>query len=140
MLPAQVEIAIAAGDPATARASAGQLGEISALHDSPALHASEHDSWGRVLLAEGDAEGVRRELQSGIEHRREVGAPYEVARNRPLLASALQQLGRDDEADLELGAVREEFHRLGTVREEAAAADAIRVVSGEVDVVSIAWN
>lgn len=138
MLPAQVEIAIAAGDPATARASAEQLGAISALHDSPALRAREHDSWGRVLLAEGDAEGARRELQSGIEHWREVGAPYEVARNRALLALALQQLGRDDEADLELGAAREEFHRLGTVRDEAAAADAIRAATERMATPSIA--
>jgi class 3 adenylate cyclase len=126
MLPAQVEIAIAAGDPATARASAEELGEISAAYDSPALRGSKHDSWGRVLLADGDAEGARRELQSGIGQWREVGAPYELARDRALLASALQQLGRDDEADLELGAAREEFHRLGVVRDEAAAADAIR--------------
>jgi hypothetical protein len=55
MLPAQVEIAIAAGDPATARASAEELGEISAAYDSPALLASKHDSSGRVLLAEGDS-------------------------------------------------------------------------------------
>jgi hypothetical protein len=48
MLPAQVEIAIAAGDLATARASAEDLGEISAVYDSPALRASKHDSWGRA--------------------------------------------------------------------------------------------
>ena len=129
MLPGQVEIAIAAGDLATARASAEELGEISTTYDSPALRGSEHDSWGRVLLAEGDAEGARRELQTGIGDWREVGAPYELARDRALLASALQQLGRDDEADLELGAAREEFHRLGAVRDEAAAADAIRAAT-----------
>jgi class 3 adenylate cyclase len=128
MLPAQVEIAIAAGDPATARASAEELGEISATQDSPALRGSKHDSWGRVLLAEGDAEGARRELQSGIGDWREVGAPYE-ARDRALLASALQQLGREDEADLELGAAREEFHRLGAVLDEAAAVATIRAAT-----------
>jgi class 3 adenylate cyclase len=126
MLPAQVEIAIAAGDLPTARAAAEELDEISASYDSPVLRASKHDSRGRVLLAEGDAEGARRELQAGIGLWREVGAPYEVARDRALLASALQQLGRGDEADLELGAAREDFHRLGAVRDEAAAANAIQ--------------
>ncbi len=129
MLPAQVEIAIAAHDLATARASAEELGEMSAAYDSPALRASKHDSWGRVYIAEGDADGARRELQSGIAGWREVGAPYELARGRELLASVLQQLGRDDEADLELEAAKAEFHRLGAVRDEAAADEAIRAVA-----------
>jgi class 3 adenylate cyclase len=122
MLPAQVEIAIAAGDPATARASAEELGEISAAFDSPALRASMDDGWGRVLLAEGDAEGATRELRGGIGQWQDVGAPYEIARDRALLARALDQLERGDEADLELQAAREEFRRMGAVREEAAVA------------------
>jgi class 3 adenylate cyclase len=129
MLPAQVEIAIAAGDPATARASAEELGEISTAYDSPALRATKHDGWGRVLLAEGDPEGAIQELHGAIGHWRDVGAPYEVARDRWLLATALQRVGRDDEADLELRAAREEFHRLGAVRDEAAADDALRAVA-----------
>jgi class 3 adenylate cyclase len=129
MLPAQVEIAIAAGDPATARASTEELGEISAAYDSPALRASKHDSWGRVLLAEGDAEDAIRELRSAIGHWRDVGAPYEVARDRWILAAALQRVGRDDEADLELQAAREDFHRLGAIRDEAAADDALRAAA-----------
>jgi class 3 adenylate cyclase len=129
MLPPTVEIAIAAGDLATARASAEELEEISAVYDSPALRGSTRESWGRVLLAEGDAEGSIRELQSGIALWREVGAPYELARDRALLGSVLQQLGRHDEADLEFGAARAEFHRLGAIRDEAAATDAIRAVT-----------
>jgi class 3 adenylate cyclase len=138
MLPAQVEIAIAAGDPATARASAEELGEISAAYDSPALRASKHDSWGRVLLAEGDAEGATQELHSAIGHWRDVGAPYEVARDRWILVAALQRVGRDDEADLELRAAREEFHRLGAVRDEAAADDAMRTAAARGAIPTIA--
>jgi class 3 adenylate cyclase len=129
MLPAQVEIAIAAGDSATARASAEELSEISAAYDSPALRASKHESRGRVLHAEGDSEGAIQELHGAIGHWRDVGAPYEVARDRAMLATALQQLGRDDEADLELRAARDEFRRLGVVRDEAAADDAIRATA-----------
>jgi class 3 adenylate cyclase len=139
MLPAQVEIAIAAGDPPTARTSAEELEAISARYDSPAVHGSKHDSWGRVLLAEGDAEGAKRELQSGIGYWREVGAPYELARDRAVLAGALRQLGRDDDADLELQAARDAFHRLGAVRDEAAAAEAIRVASPQ-PIVSVAYK
>jgi class 3 adenylate cyclase len=129
MLPAEVEIAIAAGDRVTARAAAEKLGEISAGYDSAALRASNNDSWGRVLLAEGDAEGSIQELHSGIGHWRDVGAPYEVARDRWLLATALERVGRDDEAELELQAAREEFHRLGAVRDEAATDDALRAAA-----------
>jgi len=57
MLPAQLGIAIAAGDLATVRASAEELGGVSAAFDSPALRASMHDGWGRVLLTEGVAGG-----------------------------------------------------------------------------------
>jgi class 3 adenylate cyclase len=129
MLPAQIEIAIAADDSAIARASAEELSEISAAYDSPALRASKHDSWGRVLIAEGDSEGAIQELHGAIGHWRDVGAPYEVARDRWLLATALQRVGRDDEADLELHAAREEFHRLGAVRDAASADDALRAAA-----------
>ena len=129
MLPAQVEIAIAAGDLATARASAEELGEISAAFDSPALRASMHDGRGRVLLAEGDAEGATRELHGGIGQWQDVGAPYEIARDRAFLARALYQLERGDEADLELQAAREEFRRMGAVRDEAAVADVLRAAA-----------
>ena len=129
MLPAQVEIAIAAGDLATARASAAELGEISAAFASPALRARMHDGSGRVLLAEDDAEGATRELHDGIGRWQDVGAPYEIARDRVLLARALYELERDDEADLELQAAREEFRRMGAVREEAAVADILRAAA-----------
>jgi len=129
MLPAQVEIAVAAGDPATARAAAEELSGIADTYGSPALHAAKHDAWGRVLLAEGTAGEATPELRTAIRHWQQVGAPFEVARDRVVLASALRQLDQDDEADLELEAARGEFERLGAIREEAAAADAIRAVA-----------
>ena len=129
MLPAQVEIAIAARDPATARAAAEELTGITEAYGSPALHASRHDAWGRVLLAEGEAEDAIRELRTAIRHWQEVGAPYEVARDRTVLASALRQLGHADQADLELEAARTEFERLGAARDAAAAAEAVRAAA-----------
>ena len=126
LLPAQVEIAIAAGDVQAARTAAEALGELSETYGSPALYASTHDGWGRVLLAEGDAEGASRELRTGIKHWREVPAPYEVAKDRVVLSSALRQLGHDDEADLELEAARTEFDGLGAARDAAETADAVK--------------
>lgn len=126
LLPAQVEIAIANGDPTTARAAAEGLADISEVYGSPALRAVQHEALGRVLLAEGDAESAGRELRTAIRHWQDVGAPYEVARDRFTLSRAIRQLGDDDAADLELETARSEFDRLGAVLDAGAAADAIR--------------
>ena len=126
LLPAQVEIAVANADPETARTAAEEIARISDTYRSPALHAAKHDSFGRVLLAEGDAESASRELRTAIRHWQEVGAPYEVARDRVVLSTVLRALGHDDAADLELETARSEFDRLGAALDLAAATEAIR--------------
>lgn len=113
LLPAQVEIAIAAGDRATARTAAEELTRILESFRALALDAGRHQTWGRVLLAEDDPAAAVPELRAAIRSWREVGAPYEVARSRVLLSRALRALEDDDEADLELQAARAEFERLG---------------------------
>lgn len=129
MLPAQVEIAVAAGDLSIAKEAATELSAITEGHGSPALHASKHDAWGRVFLAEGAAEAAINELRTAMRHWQEVGAPYEVARDRAVLASALRRIDHDDEADLELQAAKAEFERLGAIRDIAAVSEAIRAVA-----------
>lgn len=113
LLPAQVEIAIAASDLDGARSGATELSEIVAGYPLPALEAGDRLTRGRLLLAEGDAAGAARELRLAIKGWQDVGAPYEVARARRLLSRALRQLEDDDDADLELHAAIQEFHRLG---------------------------
>ncbi len=113
LLPAQVEIAIAAGEVARARTAVDTLGSIVAGYPSPALEASRQVALGRVLLAEGDAPGAARELRAAIRGWREVGAPYEVARARAVLSRALRAVQDEDDADLELQAALDEFRRLG---------------------------
>ncbi|HYT77746.1 MAG TPA: adenylate/guanylate cyclase domain-containing protein, partial [Actinomycetota bacterium] len=129
MLPAQVEIAVAAGELETAREAAKELSMITESYGSPALHATKHSARGRVLLAEGKSDEAIREIRTGLRYWQEVGAPYEVARDRMVLATALHEVGHDDEADLEFEAARAEFERLGAVRDEASAAAAIRAAS-----------
>ncbi|HYX12301.1 MAG TPA: hypothetical protein VE817_09970, partial [Candidatus Acidoferrum sp.] len=85
LLPARVEIAIAAGDVARGRASVDELGAIVTGYPSPALEAGWRLAVGRVLLAEGDASAAAAEIRAAIKGWREVGAPYEVARARALL-------------------------------------------------------
>ena len=121
LLPAQVEIAIAAGDPARARTAAEELTRIVDTYTLPALDAGRRQAWGRVLLAEGDGPGAAAEARAAIRLWRDVAAPYEVARARALLAKALRTIGDEDSADIELRAARDEFARLGATLDLAAA-------------------
>jgi len=122
LLVAQVEISIAAGDVPRARSAIDEVGTIIAGHRSAALDAGRQMALGRVLLAEGDADGAARELRSAIRGWREVGAPYEVARARALLSEALRAVEDEEDADLELRAAHAEFERLGA-RLDAAATE-----------------
>jgi class 3 adenylate cyclase len=122
LLPAQVEIAIAAGDLDLARRAVDELVEIVSGYPSPALEAGRHVALGRVHLAEGDAPGAARELRAAVRGWRDVGAPYEVARARAILARALRAMDDDEDADLELRAALDEFLKLGA-RIDAAAAE-----------------
>lgn len=138
LLPALVETAVAAGQVSVARDAAGELGNHVEAHDLPALQAGLSEAWGRVLLAEGDAAGAATHLRSAIKNWQEVGAPFEVAVDRLLLAAALTELHDDDGVDLELAAAREAFGGLGASLQleatERAAADAAARRSGAAEV------
>ena len=113
LLPAKLEIALADGDVATARSALDELSEIVDGYPSPALDAGRLVARGRVLLAEGDEPAAAAALRAAIPLWREVGAPYEVARAREVLARALRELKDDEGADLELQAALDEYNRLG---------------------------
>jgi class 3 adenylate cyclase len=121
LLPAQVEIAIAAGDLERARVAVDELADIVAGYPSPALDAGRRVALGRVLIGEGDAPAAINELRAAIRGWREVGAPYEIARARALLSGAIRAIGDEDDADLELRAATDEFQRLGARVDLAAA-------------------
>jgi len=120
LLPAQVEIAIAAGDLALARAAADDLAAAVETFDTPVHKASLAEIRGRIHLAEGDPNAAARELRAAIKLWREVVSLFEVARDRALLAQALMALGDVDGAELELRAAFQEFDRLGASIEAAA--------------------
>ncbi|HJQ96508.1 MAG TPA: adenylate/guanylate cyclase domain-containing protein [Acidimicrobiia bacterium] len=113
LLPAQVEILVAASDLTNARLAAEDFDRLVAPRASPALRAAADEAWGRILLAEGEAAEASRRLRSAIKNWREVKAPYEVAVDRVLLAAALRAVGDHDGADLELEAARKTFGELG---------------------------
>ena len=126
LLPAQVEIAIAAGDVTRARAAVDELAPIVVGYPSPALEAGRQTALGRVLIAEGDGPGAAHELRAAIRGWREVGAPYEVARARAVLSRALRAVDDEDDADLELRAALDEFRRLGARVDIEAAESELR--------------
>ena len=122
-LPAQVEIAIAAGDLRTARAAAEELGRIIEAYKiggepAPAFDATVHFATGQIKLAEGDAEGATRCLRRAREEWQKVGAPYETAQARTILGIAYRREGDEDGAMAELEAALATFERLGAKLDE----------------------
>jgi len=123
LLPAQVEIAIAAGDLEAARAAAQEVEDIAKAYGSSALEASAVCAWGALQLAEGDASGACRNLRRGWRIWHELDCPYEAARARMHLAAALRAEGDDEAATLELQAARSVFERLGAVPDARRATE-----------------
>jgi len=113
LLEPQVEIALAAGDVATARDAAGRLGRLAETLDAPLLRAMATRSDGAVRLADGDVEGALAMLRRAWEAWRDLDAPYEAARVRVTVGRACRELGDEDGAVLEFDAARDVFERLG---------------------------
>ena len=122
LLPAAVEIALAAGDVDEARARlraswseiARRLRHRGAGRDGGA-RARRRRARGRTRRGAA-LEPLRRAFR--VWH--EVGAPYIAARLRVLIARACRALGDRDTAALELDLAREVFERLGAAPDLAA--------------------
>ena len=121
LLPAHVEIMLAAGDLAAARIGADQLSQIAADLDAPMLAAMAAHATGAVVLGEGDPRAALEPLRRAWTVWHGLDAPYEAARARVLLALACRELGDQDSAAMELDAARSVFEQLG------AAPDVVRV-------------
>ncbi len=121
LLPAQVEIALAANDVAAAGAAAEELAAIAADLGAPYLRAVSGQATGAVRLAEGDACAALAVLRDAETIWRDLEAPYEAARTRALIGAARRELGDEDGAELELDAASAVFRRLGAAAELARA-------------------
>lgn len=115
LLGAHAEVSLAAGDVATARAAAQQLGEVAAKIDAPLLRARALHADGAVTLAEGDPRTALGVLRSAWALWQELDAPYDGARVRVLIAQVCRALGDEDTAEMELDAARWVFQELGAV-------------------------
>jgi ATP/maltotriose-dependent transcriptional regulator MalT len=113
LLPAAVEILVAARLHDEARGHSDELSEIASAFGNSALRAMAAYAAASVHLASGETEEA---LSSGRESCRlwsDVGSPYEASRARVLVARALRELGDEDSATAELAVARHNFAELG---------------------------
>jgi DNA-binding NarL/FixJ family response regulator len=119
LLPAHVDVMLAANDIDAARAAADELSGIAAGIGAPLLDALADHAAGAVLLAEGDARAALETLRRAWRAWQDIEAPYEAARVRALVGQAYHALGDQDTAAMELDAARAALQRLGAVPDAA---------------------
>lgn len=121
LLPDQVSIALAVNDLDTARAAATELAALARTYGSKALLAAAECAHGEVALATGEDDPLRP-LRRGVTLWAQASSPYESARARVLLATALDRAGQPDAARLELASAHACFERLGARLDAEATA------------------
>ena len=113
LLPALVEVMVAAGDPGAVSGACLELEQIAETHHNDLLSAMATLARGMTDLAGGDAREALRALRRSSVLWQELDAPYELGRVRELTGLACRALGDEGTAELELGAAAEAFERLG---------------------------
>jgi class 3 adenylate cyclase len=115
VLPAQVEILLAAGDVAGARGAGDELTALADRFATPAAKAAAASSTGALALAEGDAATAAERLREAVGYWGQLDAPYDVARARMVLADAYLAQDQTDRAAVEARTARDAFERLGAL-------------------------
>jgi DNA-binding CsgD family transcriptional regulator/tetratricopeptide (TPR) repeat protein len=113
LLPAYVEIMLAAGDVPDARNACQELEDIARRFDTGVPDAIAAQARGAVDLAEGDGRAALGSLRRAFEVWQRIEAPHAAARVRVLIGLACRALGDEDGAGLEIDAARSIFERLG---------------------------
>jgi DNA-binding CsgD family transcriptional regulator/tetratricopeptide (TPR) repeat protein len=113
LLPAFVEIMLAAGEVADARKACRELEEVARRFDTGVPRAIAAYACGAVALAEGDAKAALESLRRAVEVWQRIDAPYAAARVRVLIGLACRAVGDEDSANLEIDAAKSVFERLG---------------------------
>ena len=119
LLPAHVEIMLAAGDVDAAIAAADELAAMADDLDAPLLRARATHAEGAVLVARGESRAALAALRRAWSTWQELEAPHEAASTRALIALACRGLGDEDGAAMELDAARWAFQELGAVPDVA---------------------
>ena len=112
LLPAYIQIMLAAGDIQHARRACGELQALADQIGTDALRALADHATGAVELADGDAGAAAALVRRAFDRWQQLEAPYEAARARMLLGLACRALGDTDTASLEFRAARGVFQQL----------------------------
>ncbi len=126
LLPARVEIALAAYDVAEAREAAEELAGTAEAIDAPMLQAAAHQALGATLTYEENAAAAIAELRKAVRAWTGSDAPFEAAQARRWLAVAYRAGGDEASALLELRTAKDAFERLGAVRDAERCEEMIR--------------
>jgi DNA-binding CsgD family transcriptional regulator len=113
LLPAHVEIMLAADDIEEARRACRELEDCAEAYGTELLRALATHARGAVELADGEAQAAEVWLRGALEWWQQVDAPYETARVRVMMGLACRALGDKDSAALELQAARTVFQQIG---------------------------
>lgn len=123
LLPAHIEVMLAADDLAAAREACEELERAARSFDSAVLGAMAAQARGALELAAGEPRASLAPLRRAFQAWQSIDAPYLAARTRVLLGEACRALGDEDGAKLELAAAKATFAKLG------AAPDLARIDS-----------
>ncbi len=113
LFEAQVEVAVAAGDLDTARRASESLRAIAASYRSPWLVASASLGEARTALLADDFDSAIAGCTEAVTTWADIGAPYETAVARAVLADAHDRSGNHASAELERRAATTAFDAFG---------------------------
>jgi DNA-binding CsgD family transcriptional regulator len=113
LLPAYIEITLAADKVEEARVACVELEKIAANLDTDIVSTMADHARGAIQLADGDARGALEPLHRAFTACHQIGAPYLAARLRVLIGLACDALGDADGAGIEFEAARAVFRELG---------------------------
>lgn len=120
LLPACVEVLIAAGALDRAAEAVGRLRGIAQRFDTEMLAMLADQAQGSLDVATGDIARAIALLSKVRNYWADLGAPYLAARLRAVIARGYAALGDAESADLEMTAAEEMFRRLGAEPDLAA--------------------
>ena len=123
LLMAHVEIALADGDVRSAARSSEELNEIAEQYPTTGFLTWARHARGAVALAQARAGDALEDLSAAHHGYTDMGAPYDAAGVRVLMAQAHRLLGDPDAAEAELDEAAATYEQLG-------AALQLRLLSG----------
>lgn len=115
LLEVQVVVALAVGDAALASAGADELAVLATRYGSRSLSAMASGARARVCSARGEAGEAVDHARAAVDAWCDVGAPFETALARRVLASTLEHVGETALARLEHATATRTLAEIGAV-------------------------